>query len=129
MAHALANRHFKRRVFVDSVALHPGELDGFSIAAMSELRIDIASHVPKSIDDVNLKDYELLITLTPESRDELIERVGDSDITIEHWPTYDPSTTKGNREQILEIYRHVREQLQARLDERFPNYSLNYLHR
>jgi len=120
IAHALANEHFRRRVFIDSVGLNPGTLDGFSVAAMSELRLDISGHEPKSIDDVDLSDFDILITLTPESREELLARIGDSDITIYHWPTFDPSSTKGNREQILETYRHVREELQQQLEEHFP---------
>ncbi len=36
------------------------------------------------------------------------------------WNTLDPSIFSGNREERLRAYREVRDQLQARIRERFP---------
>jgi hypothetical protein len=38
---------------------------------------------------------------------------------IEYWPTVDPAGIEGNREQRLDAYREVRDQLMARIRERF----------
>ena len=38
---------------------------------------------------------------------------------IEYWPTADPTATEGNREQRLDAYRTVRDQLAARIKARF----------
>ena len=37
-----------RRIYVDSVGVRGGEIDGFSIAAMDEIGIDISRHRSKS---------------------------------------------------------------------------------
>jgi protein-tyrosine-phosphatase len=38
---------------------------------------------------------------------------------VEYWPTADPTAVEGNREQRLAAYREVRDQLMARIRERF----------
>jgi hypothetical protein len=38
---------------------------------------------------------------------------------VEYWPTADPTDTEGSREQRLEAYRTVRDQLLNRIRERF----------
>jgi protein-tyrosine-phosphatase len=40
-------------------------------------------------------------------------------IDVEYWPTADPTTATGTREQILAAYRDVRERLARRIAERF----------
>ncbi len=38
---------------------------------------------------------------------------------VEYWPTVDPTASEGSREQRLNAYREVRDQLMARIRERF----------
>jgi hypothetical protein len=38
---------------------------------------------------------------------------------MEYWPTPDPTATEGNREQRLDAYRAVRDQLTRQIRERF----------
>ena len=38
---------------------------------------------------------------------------------VEYWPTVDPTGIEGSREQRLDAYREVRDQLMARIRERF----------
>ena len=38
---------------------------------------------------------------------------------VEYWPTADPTLASGNREQQLDAYREVRDQLLARIKTRF----------
>jgi hypothetical protein len=42
---------------------------------------------------------------------------------VEYWPTADPSAAEGSREQRLDAYRAVRDQLLARIRERFSRRS------
>ena len=46
-----------------------------------------------------------------------------SAVDVEYWPTADPSAVEGNRTQRLDAYREVREQLLARIRERFARPS------
>jgi len=38
---------------------------------------------------------------------------------VEYWPTVDPTAIEGSREQRLDAYRAVRDELMARIRERF----------
>ena len=63
--------------------------------------------------------FDLAITLSPEADAYAREMAKTMAIEVEYWPTPDPSTAQGSREQILESYRDVRRGLEKRLKERF----------
>ena len=48
-----------------------------------------------------------------------LELTRTSAVDVEYWPTADPTDTEGSREQKLEAYRTVRDQLLNRIRERF----------
>ncbi|GHF17723.1 arsenate reductase [Kordiimonas sediminis] len=121
MAEALATRFFKRRVFVDSAGLVAGTLDGFSVAAMQELNIDISDHEAKTLQDIRIDDFDMIVALTPESRDKIQELVADKDIRVDYWLTPDPAEAEGNRNQVLDSYRLVRDRLECRIADAFAN--------
>lgn len=115
MAEALANRHCKRRIFVESVGLVAGSLDPFSVAAMQEDGIDISGHEPKPIGAIDTSLFDLIIALTPESRDHIEKTRGKGTFELEYWPTPDPSDAEGNRNQVIDSYRLVRDRLEVRI--------------
>jgi hypothetical protein len=39
--------------------------------------------------------------------------------TIEYWPTRDPTAVEGSRDQCLDAYRAVRDELERRIQARF----------
>lgn len=120
MAEALANRHCKRRVFIESVGLIAGNLDPFSVAAMAEEKIDIGHHEPKAIADVDITLFDLVIALTPESHAHIQRMQLGDDTQLEYWPTPDPSDAEGNRNQVMDSYRLVRDRLEVRIADKFP---------
>ncbi len=126
MAHGLANHYCKRRVYVESAGLIAGLLDGFTHAVMQELDIDLSGRAPKALSDITLNDYELIVTLTPQSKaaveKQLAETVSCKTTKIprlEYWPTHDPCDAEGSRDQLLDSYRRVRDQLEARIGDLF----------
>ena len=97
--------------------MRKGELDPFAVAAMEEIGIDIAKHKPmtfEELEDSRGSNFDLIVTLSPEAHH---KRAGAdahrSRPTVEYWPTADPTATEGNREQRLDAYRAVRDQLAA----------------
>ena len=120
MAEALANRHCKRRIFIDSVGLIAGNLDPFSIGSMAEEDIDISDHEPKALGTVDLSVFDLVIALTQESRDHISKLRDKGGFVLEYWPTPDPSDAEGNRNQVMDSYRLVRDRLETMIADRFP---------
>jgi protein-tyrosine-phosphatase len=109
-----------KRIYVDSVGVRSGELDGFAVAAMAELGIDISNHKSKTFDDLQDTTFDMVISLSPEAQHKAVEMTRTMAIEVVFWNTLDPSVVEGSRETMLEAYRQVRDQLIARIHERFP---------
>jgi protein-tyrosine-phosphatase len=120
MAEGLMKYLHGKRVFVDSVGVRPSEIDGFVIAVMDEIGIDMSKHRPKAFDDLEDTSFDLIISLSPEAQHSAVEMTRTMACDVEFWPTMDPSVVEGSREERLEAYRDVRDRLMARIRERFP---------
>lgn len=113
------------QVYVDSAGVRSTEVDGFVIAVMDEIGIDISRHNAKTFDDLEDDYFDLVITLSPEAQHRAVELTRVMACEIEFWNTMDPSLVESeNRETKLEAYRAVRDQLMTRIKERFPLQSV-----
>jgi protein-tyrosine-phosphatase len=119
MAEGLLKHLLGHRVYVDSVGVRPLEVDGFSIQVMDEIGIDISKHRAKSFEDLEDTSYDLIISLSPEAQHKAVELTRTMACEVEFWNTLDPSLIEGNREQRLEAFRQVRDQLKRRIEARF----------
>jgi protein-tyrosine-phosphatase len=120
MAEALLKHFHGHRIYVDSVGLRRGELDGFAVAAMEEIGIDLSKHRPKTFDDLEDSYFDVVISLSPEAQHRAVEMTRTMACDLEFWNTFDPSLVEGSRAVRLEAYRQVRDQLRVRILERFP---------
>ena len=126
MAAALFAQIFGRAVYVGSAGVRKGELDAFAVAAMAEIGLDISRHKPVTLDELDEWEglnFDLIVTLAPEAHHRALELTRTSGVDVEYWPTADPSAVEGSREQRLDAYREVRDQLLARIRARFVNRS------
>jgi len=119
MAEALAKRLYGHRVYIDSVGVRATEVDGFAVAALDEIDIDVHRHHAKTFDDVDAASFELIVTLSPEAHHSALEFTRGTATEVEYWPMPDPSAVEGSREMRLDAYRHTRDQVLARLKARF----------
>ncbi len=102
--------------------MRKGELDPFAVAAMDEIGIDIGGHRPmtfEELEDWEGLNFDLIVTLSPEAHHKALELTRTLAAEVEYWPTADPTAIEGNREQRLDAYRAVRDQLMARIKARF----------
>src|SRR5262252_10420526 len=122
MAAALFKHLFGRTSYVASAGVRHGELDPFAVAAMEEAGLDIAKHRPmtfEELEDWEGLNFDLIVTLTPEAHHKALELTRRLAAEVEYWPTADPTIQEGNREQRLNAYRAVRDQLLRRIRDRF----------
>ena len=120
MAEAYLKHLHGQRVFVDSVGLRTREIDGFVIAVMAEIGIDVSGHRPKSFDDLEDASFDVVITLSPEAHHRAMEMTRTMACEVDYWPTLDPTAVDGTREMQLAAYREARDSLIARIQARFP---------
>lgn len=119
MAAAIMRHLFGRFVYIDSVGVRAGALDPFAVEAMEEIGIEIGKHKPKSFETFEDTSFDLVITLSPEAHHKAMELTRTSAAEVEYWPTMDATAIEGNREQRLDAYRAVRDQLMKRIERRF----------
>ena len=122
MAAALFAQIFGRGIYVASAGVRKGDLDPFAVAVMAEIGLDISRHKPvtfEEIDEWEGLNFDLIITLAPEAHHRALELTRTSGVDVEYWPMVDPSDVEGSREQRLDAYREVRDQLLARIRRRF----------
>jgi protein-tyrosine-phosphatase len=122
MAAGLLQQLYGQTVHVGSAGVQKGELDPFAVAAMEEIGIDISRHKPttfEELDELEGLNFDLIVTLSPPAHHKALELTRTLAADVEYWPTADPTAAEGNREQRLDAYREVRDQLIARIRERF----------
>ena len=121
MAEALAKRLYGQASYIDSVGVRATDVDSFVAAALDEVGIDVHRHHAKTFDDVDPSSFDLIVTLSPEAHHQALELTRTMAVEVEYWPTFDATLMIGhaNREQILDAYRAVRDQLFQRIKRRF----------
>jgi len=122
MAASLARHLFGKTLYVGSAGVIAGEADPFVTAAMEEVGLDVRRHRPQSLED--LEEYEglnfdLIISLSPDAHHRAMGLTLSNALHVEYWPTPDPSNETGNREQRMEAYRRVRDELESKIRARF----------
>lgn len=121
MAAAMLRHLAGRRIYVESAGVRAGDPDGFAIAVMAEIGIDIANHKPRTLAQLNDTSFDLIITLSPEAHHQALELTRTMAVDVEYWPTIDATVLlgQGSREQMLQSYRGVRDKLFDKIRQRF----------
>lgn len=123
MAEAILKHILGDKIYVDSCGIVTAEIDPFVLAAMKEINIDLSGHKAKSFDSLDDTSFNIIVALTPESHQRANEFTRAISVTVEYWPTPDPSNVIGNREHKLEAYRRVRDDLVKQIEQRFETLS------
>jgi len=119
MAAGILRHLMGHRIFVESVGVRAGEVSGFASAVMEEIGIDISDHEPKSFDELVDTSFDIVISLSPEAHHTALELTRTNSLDAVYWPTFDPADATGSREQILDAYRSVRDDLLKKIKQRF----------
>ncbi|HEX2594682.1 MAG TPA: arsenate reductase ArsC [Rhizomicrobium sp.] len=119
MAAAIMRHLFGKFVYVESAGVKAGILDALADEAMDEIGIEISGYKPKQFEDLEDGSFDLVITLSPEAHHRAMELTRTSAVEIIYWPTFDPTVLEGSREQRMDGYRMVRDELVRRIRERF----------
>ena len=100
------------------------EIDGFCISVCQEVDVELSRHQSRSFDEMeqwgdDISSYDLVIALSPASQRRALELTRFFHLDVEYWPIMDPTGLGETREAKLESYRQTRDQIIARLKERW----------
>ena len=125
MAEGLMKRFYGMDTYVQSAGVHNDlEIDGFSIAVCQELDVELSRHRSRSFDEMDrygddLSSFDLIIALSPASKERAADLTRLFHLDVEYWPILDPTGLGETREAKLDQYRAARDQIIDRLTERF----------
>lgn len=120
MAEAMVKARFPGQIFTDSCGVAPGQPDGFAIAVMAEVELDLTSHRPKGFADLDCDFYDVIISFSPEAHARAQDITRNIDCATLYWPVDNLAGLQGSREERLRAYRAVRDDIAAKLAAYLP---------
>jgi protein-tyrosine-phosphatase len=122
MAAAFAKHLFGGALYATSAGVLRGEPDPFVAAVMDEIGIDLSRHKCVTLEEVEENEglnFDLVVSLSPQAHHTALDLTRRLPFDVEYWPMPDPAAVEGSREQRLEAYRAVRDELMKRIKARF----------
>jgi arsenate reductase len=94
------------------------------VAVCQELGIELSRHRSRSFEEMqqwgdDLSGFDLVVALSPASQRQALELTRFYHLDVEYWPIMDPTGIGETREAKLAAYRQARDQIRARMIERF----------
>jgi protein-tyrosine-phosphatase len=115
IAEALARQYYPQHEF-HSAGLVAGPPDYFAVEVMQEIGIDIADRKSRSFENLKHKNFDLVIILSHEAKEETEELLTKHKLKYEFWddiPT--PADMGGSRLMRIFSYREIRDKIKARI--------------
>jgi arsenate reductase len=115
MAEAWARRLFPTGWQVQSAGLLTYPISRRTRAVMEEVGLDMAGQAPKSIDEMELDSFDLVVTLGREAG-QYLPALADPE---RHWrrPVADPMAAEGTPEEVRAAFRTGRDRVRAIVEE------------
>ena len=86
-----------------------------AIKVMKEAGIDISSHFPKNVDRFVNQSFDYVITVCDSANEACPVFTGEVKHR-RHIPFEDPAKAAGTEDEVVQIYRKVRDEIKARLE-------------
>lgn len=125
MAEGITKKLFGTKIYVQSAGVkNELEIDGFSVAVCAEIGVELVRHRVRTFDQMeqwgdDISAFELIVAMSPAAQRLALEYTRYFALEVEYWPTMDPTGIGQTREEKLEVYRQTRDQIVARVTERF----------
>lgn len=98
---------------VRSAGIEAHGLNPKAVKTMKEVGIDISDHKSETIDEGFLNDATLVITLCGDAKDRC--PVTPPHVRREHWGFEDPAKAEGPEEEVWNVFRRVRDEIEERV--------------
>lgn len=120
MAEGFLKARCKDRYTVLSAGIAPAGLNPYAIAVMKEAGIDISTQKSKQLAQFRNTRFDYVVTLCDRAK-KAVPKSLPSGETIIHHGFVSPSDIQENKEQILEDFRTLRDEIDAWLTVIFPD--------
>jgi len=97
-----------------SAGTAPRTIHPLAIQVMKEAGIDISGQRSKGLEEIPLSDIDLLITLCGDAAESCPTVPGK--IEHRHWELRDPALAEGGAEEVLKVFREVRDEIRGQVE-------------
>ena len=105
-------RHLgKGHIAVQSAGTHPTTVNPFAVRVMAEIGIDISGHTSKSIHQFWGQPFDFVLTVCDRAKEECPYFPGAGKMV--HHSFRDPAEVVGTEDEILAVFRSVRDDIEA----------------
>ncbi len=117
MAEGIVRHHFGDRFDVRSAGANIAPVHPLAVMVMSDVGIDISEQRSKPVGEFLSERFDYVVTLCGDSaRDVCPVFLGDVGERL-HWNFPDPVETEGTEEEVLRVFRKVRDGIKKRFTE------------
>ena len=107
-------RNLNPKMEVFSAGTRPEkQVNKYAIKVMSEIGIDISQHYPKLVDEFIFESFDSVITVCDNAKETCPVFIGKVGKRV-HIGFEDPADAKGSEEEIISVYRKIRDQIKKR---------------
>ncbi len=107
-------RYYKNKKYnVLSAGINPSNVNSKAIKVMTEVGIDISNHTSKSVNNFLNKKLDIVVTVCDNAKESC--PVFPGKVKKLHWSFEDPAKAMGTEEEILVVFREVRDQIKTRI--------------
>lgn len=119
MAEGIINHELGDKIEAFSAGITPTSVNPRAIKSMAEIGIDISGHRSKSMDEFAGQDFDYVVTLCDSANEQCPLFFGG--VKKMHMGFDDPAAAAGSEEEIMAVFRRVRDELKDKLLEYFSN--------
>ncbi|NLR32126.1 arsenate reductase (thioredoxin) [Levilactobacillus tujiorum] len=98
---------------IASAGIEQHGLNPLAVKVMAEQGVDISQQRSKLIDQDYLQHSDLVVTLCGDARDKC--PMTPPTVAKQHWPLRDPAQATGSEEDVLAVFRQVRDEIEDRV--------------
>ena len=115
LAEALWRHEAGDRFEVASAGTAPTGIHPLAVRVLEEVGASAAGQYSKHVSELSGQHFDLAVTVCGHARDRCPVWPGHS--RREHWPFDDPAAATGSEEEVLAVFRRVRDQIRRRIRE------------
>ncbi|MEE2930931.1 MAG: arsenate reductase ArsC [Bacteroidota bacterium] len=113
MAEGLLNKFLKDEAEVYSAGTHPEKVNPYAIRVMNEEGIDISNNISNNVEEYKNLYFDFVITVCNNAKESCPVFLNSK--TSLHHSFSDPAMAQGEEQEVLSVYRKVRDELKEYL--------------
>lgn len=114
MAEGFTKKMFPKNMEIFSAGLEPKGVHPMAVKVMQEIGVDISHQKSKNISEIPIDKINMVITLCGDAAERC--PVFPGKVKKNHWSLDDPAKVQGSQEEIIKIFRKVRDKIKSYIE-------------